>query len=522
MHKEDQQTAGGPTYLGVTSEGAHPQLSSGMSAFSNLKPIYSASVIVHSVSASEYDASAYSTAEADPRESGPNDSLPPQQVILQNQVKKSSFREIKLEDLAKLVPNVKTDFKDLDSLEDDPIIVVADTSIPPSPRSILIQELINQVLLPQSQKHTLETEKTKVEAEIAQLKAQPPSRNVGQLNELLVKSLAGEFLKILSAHDFSSSLPTELKELSSMFNELTDEVKALKTQVYGLETEVLGDLKDLPTKLEEFKTTVTSLTSQVTKIEDSVGTASRISLSTKSVGDQRVPSAGQASTMPAEGEKNTNQATIFQLFQRRTKKNAERTNLNKPQPETTTPPPIPLIITTTTHRQSPFLSNPPESSSQPEGEQIKIYMGKKDMSLKDAEEENREHVHLTKEQVNQHKKIEEEAKAEAASHEAELGIDLDRPLSEQDPLDRLNDLANKKRKHADDIHDFFRPNKRLNSSVQYKDHPAGNVLNEPILGMILSHQSPGLDDHARTFSSILFAEVDKRNLNPLKQMRVIE
>ncbi|GKF96072.1 hypothetical protein Tco_0288807, partial [Tanacetum coccineum] len=45
--------------------------------------------------------------------------------------------------------------------------------------------------------------------------------------------------------------------------------------------------------------------------------------------------------------------------------------------------------------------------------------------------------------------------------EAELGIDLDRPLSKQDPLDRLNDLANKKRKHADDIHDFFRANKRL-------------------------------------------------------------
>nr|GEY45201.1 hypothetical protein [Tanacetum cinerariifolium] len=50
-------------------------------------------------------------------------------------------------------------------------------------------------------------------------------------------------------------------------------------------------------------------------------------------------------------------------------------------------------------------------------------------------------------------------------HLAELGIELDRPLSEQDPLDRLNDLANKKRKHADDIHDFFRANKRLKSSV---------------------------------------------------------
>ncbi|GJR67478.1 hypothetical protein Tco_0013543 [Tanacetum coccineum] len=65
--------------------------------------------------------------------------------------------------------------------------------------------------------------------------------------------------------------------------------------------------------------------------------------------------------------------------------------------------------------------------------------------------------------------------------EAELGIDLDRPLSEQDPLDRLNDLANKKRKHADYIHDFSRANKRLKSSVQYKDHPTGNVLNEPVL-----------------------------------------
>ncbi|GJX41902.1 hypothetical protein Tco_0256892 [Tanacetum coccineum] len=138
--------------------------------------------------------------------------------------------------------------------------------------------------------------------------------------------------------------------------------------------------------------------------------------------------------------------------------------------------------------------------------------------------------------------------------EADLGIDFDRPLSEQDPLDRLNDPTNKKRKHADDIHDFFRANKRLKSPVQYKDHPAGTVLNEPVLGMILFnsyhrqdfvtiedfrdfsntmlytvqeiffrlHQGPGLDDHARTFSSLLVAEMDKKNLNPLKQMRVIE
>ncbi|GKG21944.1 hypothetical protein Tco_0384539, partial [Tanacetum coccineum] len=100
-----------------------------------------------------------------------------------------------IKDLAKLVPIVKVDFKDLDSQEDDPITVVDDSkedeedknakihsttndetedilaSTPPSPRSIQLQELKNQVLLLQSQKHTLETEKRKAEAEITRLKA---------------------------------------------------------------------------------------------------------------------------------------------------------------------------------------------------------------------------------------------------------------------------------------------------------------------------------------------------------------
>ncbi|GJV65032.1 hypothetical protein Tco_1475860 [Tanacetum coccineum] len=126
-------------------------------------------------------------------------------------------------------------------------------------------------------------------------------------------------------------------------------------------------------------------------------------------------------------------------------------------------------------------------------ESSRIKKAKKfDFNTKDGK-----HVHLTEEQINQQKNIEQEAKAEAARHEekllqpaltkevkdgrlskkiqermdylrtteAELRIDLDRPLSKQGPLDRLNDLENKKRKHADDIHDFFRANKRLKSSV---------------------------------------------------------
>nr|GEU44771.1 hypothetical protein [Tanacetum cinerariifolium] len=42
---------------------------------------------------------------------------------------------------------------------------------------------------------------------------------------------------------------------------------------------------------------------------------------------------------------------------------------------------------------------------------------------------------------------------------AELGINLDIPLSIHEPLDKLDDLSNKKRKHADDIHDYFKAKK---------------------------------------------------------------
>ncbi|GJV34905.1 hypothetical protein Tco_1407382 [Tanacetum coccineum] len=144
-----------------------------------------------------------------------------------------------------------------------------DTSVPKSLslRSSQIQELTNQVLILQSQKHKLEIKKNKVEAKVALLNAQPSFPNVGHLNELLVKSLQTEFSKILSTHDFSSSLPTKLKDLSSKFNELTEEVKGLKQQVHELEIELLGYLKEIPSKLEDFTKTVTSLTSQVDELK---------------------------------------------------------------------------------------------------------------------------------------------------------------------------------------------------------------------------------------------------------------
>nr|GEX31820.1 hypothetical protein [Tanacetum cinerariifolium] len=474
MHKDDQQATGDPKSLGVTSEErANPQLSS---------------------------------AEVDPGLSAPNDFIPQQQGIDKG-TKNTSFAYIST-------------------------------------------ELTNQVLILQSQNHKLELKRNKAEAEATLLRAQPSFPNIGQLNELLVKSLQTKFSKVLFAHDFNSSLPTELKELSSKFNELTEEVKGLKKQVHNLEIELLGELKEIPTKLEDFTKNITSFTSQVAKLKtlqwkllrEFLFVPTQVkAIASKKTKDDSVPSAGQASTRPAKGEKNTNHATI-------------------------------------------------SHSSQPEGEYIKKDKGKKALSSIEAEKESTDsdsdddkthvtgsmvessiikkvkkfnfvtedgmHIHLTKEQINQQKKIKEKVKAEAAKHEsevrkeelvdllgpenqestnydvltrkgvitlkvyredgtseiipnfkasdlhlgewrevmnacpnrtkkgwttiydqirsrmdyihtteAELGINLDIPLSKQDPLDKLNDITNNKRKHVDDIHDYFKANKRLKSLV---------------------------------------------------------
>ncbi|GJZ17262.1 hypothetical protein Tco_0553385, partial [Tanacetum coccineum] len=96
----------------------------------------------------------------------------------------------------------------LDYPEDDPIIAVDESE--GDDESIQLQELTNQVVILQSQKHKLEHEKNKVEAKVALLTAQPSFPNVGQLNELL-------------------------------------------NQVYELEIELPGDLKEIPTKLEDLQ-----------------------------------------------------------------------------------------------------------------------------------------------------------------------------------------------------------------------------------------------------------------------------
>ncbi|GKA53099.1 hypothetical protein Tco_0746414 [Tanacetum coccineum] len=280
-----------------------------MSAFNLNEPIYSASFIIHSESASGNDASIASKAKADSRNSAPSDFVPQQQgmnegtkntsydhlftgtdlYVLANQTKSVSegletvltqpktgkgassvARQIKeetsstinLEDLAKLVSHVQPSFKDMDSPEDDHVIVVDDSDEEEDDEVHATKNVETE-----DTSHKLELKKNKAEAEAALLKAQPSFPNVEQLKELLVKSLKTEFSNILSAYDFSNSLPTVLKDLPSKLNELTREVKGLKKQVHELEIELPGDLKEIPTKLDDFTKNVTSLTSQVAELK---------------------------------------------------------------------------------------------------------------------------------------------------------------------------------------------------------------------------------------------------------------
>ncbi|GJY92157.1 hypothetical protein Tco_0507939 [Tanacetum coccineum] len=185
---------------------------------------------------------------------------------------------------------------------------------------------------------------------------------------------------------FNHPFPMWNSSLSYWFDEISRAVIDLKKYVEGLEIEIPRDLKETPEKLDEFWSTVLGLTKQLSKLKvlDALQShlnkvtealnkfATAIRLASNITSDQSVPLAGQADTHPTEGKKNTQQATITQLFQRRIEKVAARANLNKQTiiatttPETTIVPPTTtittLVIFTILPFKSPFLSSPPKTT----------------------------------------------------------------------------------------------------------------------------------------------------------------
>nr|GEW52737.1 uncharacterized mitochondrial protein AtMg00810-like [Tanacetum cinerariifolium] len=371
MYKEDQQATGGPTSLGVINF----------------------------------------IAEADPRKSAPHDSIPQHQGrdegtknytldyifactdlnVLADKTKSISegletipttpktgkevmtiakqFNEIKLEYLSKLVQNVPTDFIDLESPEDDPIVVLDNSKE---------EEDKDEGIHVDSNVETKET-----------LVPKPPS---------------------------PSSLPTELKELSSKFKELTEEVKGLKKHVHKLEIELLGDLKDIPPKLEEFTKTATK-GDHIHLTEEQIKAQKKIEESTKAE--------------VAKHEVEVRKEELVDLLGLDVMSKYYKAKLQYDS----------YCDKMLNRRAKSRITN------------CDVLTRKGLIKLKVYREDGTTDVIPNFKASDLHIEIDYLRKTKA-----KLGIDLDKPLSEQDPLEKMNDLVNKKRKHADDVHDYFRAN----------------------------------------------------------------
>ncbi|GJU68737.1 hypothetical protein Tco_1254996 [Tanacetum coccineum] len=450
-------------------------------------------------------------------------------------------KKIKLEDLSDLLKDTRSTFFTPDSPQDEPIIVSneseeeetekdkdthatshnipEDTSVPhpPSPKSAQIQELMAQVHLLQSQKEKLEQQKAKAEEEVASLKARPSYPDINQLTELLVTSLKPELSKLLASHNFASFLPTELKELPSKFTELSGDIKELKQHLRDMEIELPRDLKEILTKLETFTSTISNLTSQVaelktiqwelpTKFLDLPSQISSVQKKLKTLDSlpsllnkvtktlnrfatvvenasgattKDVPSAGQATASPAEGEKNTNPATtdaepnlhdelvdllgidvVTQYYNKKLlydkycdkmlkrRKSSKITNCDV----LTQKGPISLKV----HREdgtNKVISNVKVSDLHlAEWREVV-------QACPDRKEKGWKTIYgLIKTRMEY-----------LDQTEKELKIDFNKPLKEQDPLNELNDLANKKRKRTGDSTDHSRSTKKHKSSVQHEE-----------------------------------------------------
>ncbi|GKE57299.1 hypothetical protein Tco_1496484 [Tanacetum coccineum] len=178
----------------------------------------------------------------------------------------------------------------------------------------MIPYLHNRVHLLQSQKDKLEQQKAKAEAKVASLKARPSYPDINQLTELLVTSLKPELSKLLASHDFSSCLPTELKELPSKITKLSRDVQELKKHVRNMEIELPGDLNEIPTKLETFTSTISiqeklktldALPSISNKVTNTLNRFANVVENASRATGKSVPSTGKAGASPAEGKKNT-------------------------------------------------------------------------------------------------------------------------------------------------------------------------------------------------------------------------
>ncbi|GJT40066.1 retrovirus-related pol polyprotein from transposon TNT 1-94 [Tanacetum coccineum] len=388
-----------------------------MSAFTNINLVFSASYIFHYEFAFGNDASADFTTEADLEFSAPNDFVPHQQGLDKGSKNNTLNHKFVGTNLSVLVDKTKSArdgsqtahtisgttvdtrsaFMDDEDYEDDPFITSKECN----------------------EEHAKRNKDTHAEPKITSVP--PPSPTL--LTEHLVSSMKLKFSKLLSSHDFRSSIPTELKELPNKITALSREVNELKKHIQEFEIK-LPEVAELKKHMWELPKEFLALPGQISLIQNHVKTLEALLGLSNNVTDtlnmfasilnahnKGVPLAGKSTASPAEGEKNTNPVI----------EDVRLANL------------IDLmgINVVDEYHKKKLLYN----------KYCEKMLKKKSPKITNCEV-------LTKKGPITLKIYREDESKEVISN---LKIDLNKPLKEQDLMNELNELENKKRKKAGDF-----------------------------------------------------------------------
>ncbi|GKE06422.1 hypothetical protein Tco_1398440 [Tanacetum coccineum] len=327
-----------------------------------------------------------------------------------------------------------------DSPQDEPIIISDDSEEEEIEKHEDTHTTSHDVHSLQSQKEKLDQQKAKAEAEVSSLKARPSYLNINQLTELLITSLKHELSKLLSSHDFASCLSTELKELSLKFTKLSGDIKK------QMKHELLIEFLDLPSQVslvQKKLKTLDSLPSLLNKVIDTLNRFTTVVENASGATSKDVSSACQTTTSPAEGEKNT--INLHKMLKRR--KSSKIINYD--------------VLT----QKGPILLN-----VYMEDKTIEVISNFKVSDLHLAEW--REVVQACPDRKEKGWKtiygLLKTRMKYLDQTKKELNIDFNKPFKEQDTLNELNNLANKKKKRTGDLKDHSRSTKKHKSSVQHE------------------------------------------------------
>ncbi|GJR56662.1 hypothetical protein Tco_1407183 [Tanacetum coccineum] len=227
-------------------------------------------------------------------------------------------------------------------------------------------------------------------------------------------------------------LPGDLKEIPTKLETFTSTISSLSSQVaelMNIQRELPTEFLNLPSQVssvQEKLQTLDSLLSLLHKVTNTLNRFATMVANASGATSMNVPSAGKATASPAEGEKNIKDANTKDELVDLLGKN----------------------IVTQEDGSNEVISNLKVSDlhSAEWREVIQACPNKSEKGWKTIYD-------LVKTRLDQ-----------LTQTEQELKIDLNKPLKEQDPLNELNELTNKKRKRIGDLKDHSRSTKKHKSS----------------------------------------------------------